>query len=238
MSSFARLRSVALETLVRPGMLILDGGAGLGESTIQAARMTGPAGHVHAFDPNPEMLRSIEAQASAQELASRITFHQVLLGERAGIADFYQARGENAAYSTRNPELLKFHPDAQRQPVPLLALDGLNMEPDLIVLDVEGSEYAALAGGRDLLARRKPDVIIETHGDEVNGIGGSVAEMAALLDELGYPLFDLTGGIPTTAQLYGKRYGQQWAALVASPRLAEAEVLAMLTALWHREDRL
>ena len=40
--------------------------------------------------------------------------------------------------------------------------------PDLVKMDVEGNEVAALRGAQRLLAERKPHVIIETHSEDLD----------------------------------------------------------------------
>jgi hypothetical protein len=64
-------------------------------------------------------------------------------------------------------------------------LDGLaygpgGFVPDLVKMDVEGNEVAALRGAERLLAERKPHVIIETHSEDRD------AACRSLLTDHGY----------------------------------------------------
>ena len=52
--------------------------------------------------------------------------------------------------------------------------------PDLVKMDVEGNEVAALRGAQRLLAERKPHVIIETHSEDLD------AGCQWLLEDHGY----------------------------------------------------
>lgn len=52
--------------------------------------------------------------------------------------------------------------------------------PDLVKMDVEGSEVAALRGAERLLAERKPHVVIETHSEDLD------AGCRWLLEDRGY----------------------------------------------------
>ena len=52
--------------------------------------------------------------------------------------------------------------------------------PDLVKMDVEGSEVAALRGAQRLLAERKPHIIIETHSEDLD------AGCRWLLEDHGY----------------------------------------------------
>jgi hypothetical protein len=52
--------------------------------------------------------------------------------------------------------------------------------PDLVKMDVEGNEVAALRGAQRLLAERKPHVIVETHSEDLD------AGCRWLLEDNGY----------------------------------------------------
>jgi hypothetical protein len=52
--------------------------------------------------------------------------------------------------------------------------------PDFIKIDVEGAEASVLKGGRRILTERRPSLIIETHGAEVED------ECKAILKDVGY----------------------------------------------------
>jgi hypothetical protein len=52
--------------------------------------------------------------------------------------------------------------------------------PDLMIIDVEGAEAMVLGGARDLLWRRRPDLIVETHSHELED------ECVGILRDSGY----------------------------------------------------
>jgi FkbM family methyltransferase len=53
------------------------------------------------------------------------------------------------------------------RPVPVRRLDGLNLDPAFVKLDVQGFEYKALLGLAQTLRRSRPILLIETPGREV-----------------------------------------------------------------------
>ncbi|MFX0104823.1 MAG: FkbM family methyltransferase [Candidatus Hodarchaeota archaeon] len=57
------------------------------------------------------------------------------------------------------------------QPVMVLSLDNFIKEslvvPDIIKIDVEGSELSVLRGSKNLLSESKPIILLSTHGDKV-----------------------------------------------------------------------
>ncbi|HXO22263.1 MAG TPA: FkbM family methyltransferase [Thermoanaerobaculia bacterium] len=83
--------------------------------------------------------------------------------------------------------------------VPVRTLDDLceelAFEPDLMKIDVEGYELAALQGARGILTQYRPRLLLELHPTRLRELGGSLGEVVDLLEGLGYRFFDL-GGAP------------------------------------------
>lgn len=81
--------------------------------------------------------------------------------------------------------------------IPLRTLDDLCAElgfhPDSMKVDVEGYEMAVLQGARRILREDRPVLFLEVHPHRLRQLGTSMTEIAALLTELGYRAFDLTG---------------------------------------------
>ncbi|ACZ37656.1 class I SAM-dependent methyltransferase [Sphaerobacter thermophilus] len=67
---------------LRPGMRVLDAGAGTGRLTIPAARRVAPNGEVVALDIQPEMLAKLEQRAAAEGVTNIRTV-QAALGDGA-----------------------------------------------------------------------------------------------------------------------------------------------------------
>jgi FkbM family methyltransferase len=59
--------------------------------------------------------------------------------------------------------------------------------PDFIKIDIEGLESEALRGARQTLARRRPALFLEMHGETMNEKRRKCSEVVALLEEAGYP---------------------------------------------------
>lgn len=67
---------------------------------------------------------------------------------------------------------------------PMITIDSLNLNPDLIQLDVEGFEENALKGARETILRCKPVIIIEQKKLAKNGM--TDAEIAFMIQDMGY----------------------------------------------------
>lgn len=129
-----------LRRLARPGTRCFDIGSHNAYYAMVLARLTGEPVVSFEFDPAgiARMRRNLTLNP---ELAERVEIRQVYLSFES------------------NPQLGAATLDD------VIARDGL-APPDLLKIDVEGSEAAVLHGAAELL-RRRPHLIIETHGAEV-----------------------------------------------------------------------
>jgi FkbM family methyltransferase len=96
---------------------------------------------------------------------------------------------------------LEASPEAAGDPgaveVPVRTLDDLREElgfhPDMVKIDVEGYEIAVLRGALRMLREDRPILFLEVHPERIVHLGGSMGEIAGLLDDLGYAVLDLAG---------------------------------------------
>jgi FkbM family methyltransferase len=179
----------ALRRSVAPGMTVFDVGADIGFFSILAARLTGPGGRVEAFEPVPSSAQAVRANAALNRFAN-ITVHEV------AVAD-HEAREELLVQNiSSQSHLAERGPHAstrERALVEVICLDeriarGELPAPDVVKIDVEGSEVAVLRGLRRTLLARPPVVICELH--ETN------REIVELLGEIGYEVENLDGTAP------------------------------------------
>lgn len=158
----ARQHDLMIEVMKRfvgPNATAVDVGAHRGVYTLLLSRLVGPSGRVHAIDPLPRNV------ASLQRLARRsrsVIVHAVALSSTAGSVQLFvpMAAGHHldALASVRPPSV----PHSVVR-VTTDTLDGIleNHPVDFVKCDAEGHEDAVLAGARDTLSLR-PTVVIKT----------------------------------------------------------------------------
>lgn len=203
-----------LRRCLRPGDCVFDAGSSYGILTCLMARMVHPGGAVHAFEANPDVLAWAKQIVAINVPQNTVHFvHACLADSSHGHTTFFTVPGMSSVASTRNTDILHFHPDSTSLAVPSLALDDYclqaNVIPKCIKIDIEGSEYLALNGARRLLEQHHPRLLIETHGLEIDGIGGNVAELCSMLDALGYTFRDLVSGEQVTADHYAREHARR-----------------------------
>lgn len=151
--------------LCRPGDVAFDCGAHNGGLTVVLSRLVGPRGVVCAFEASP---RTVDALARTVALngCHNVTPYHAAVHARSNewVAVRFDPYDQADAV-VPGPT----GPDGVR--VPTLALDDhvrrTGLVPDFVKMDVEGSEFDAVTGFADTLARARPHLILETNaGDD------------------------------------------------------------------------
>jgi FkbM family methyltransferase len=147
--------------IVRPGDVVLDIGANIGYFTLLFARLTGPTGHVYAFEPEPRnfsyLLRNVEMngyshasvfQRAVSNQAGSVTLF--VCGYDSGHHTINQSGGIEVYRHGRSGDTIQVEVDT-------VVLDRWLSERtskvDVVKLDVEGAEMLAIDGMRAALER-------------------------------------------------------------------------------------
>jgi FkbM family methyltransferase len=181
LGSYEYTKRRVMERLLRPTAVVYDVGANVGYYTLLSSALVGPKGRVIAFEPLPRNLDYLRRHIEINRLQN-VTVMPTALGERLGVAHFREAA---------DPSMGSLGEDGSLT-VQVSSLDDLSAraqipDADVIKMDIEGGELAALKGAQALLARRRPLVLLATHGIEVH------RGCCDLLSALGYQLSSLDG---------------------------------------------
>jgi FkbM family methyltransferase len=153
--TFERFECELFVDAIRPGMTVLDLGANIGYYTLLASRAVGHVGSVYAFEPDPRSFRSLCANVEVNGARNVRTF-EAAVSARPGSRTLYLS--ETATHSGLHRSMGDANPTPH--PIDTVALDDLHIaRVDVVKMDIEGEEPAALDGMRETL-RRNPQVIV------------------------------------------------------------------------------
>lgn len=171
--TFVRLLAEA----VPEGGTVLEGGAHLGFVTVHAARAVGPAGRVIAFEPNVAVRDVLRRNLEANGVASRVELVSKALGDAAGTARFFVSADTSNLFEPSSAEAGSIEVDVVR------ADEEVDGPVDVVKLDLEGAESAALRGMSGLLTGERPPraIFVECHPELLEKAGSSTDELLGIL---------------------------------------------------------
>jgi FkbM family methyltransferase len=191
-----------LRAMVGPDQICLDVGANVGYYALQFAHWCRPSGRVLAFEPNPEARVTLERQIAVNRFADRVEVVPVAVADKSGETTLY-VPGTNhqelhgvSRLGAADPHLSN---DFRTITVPVTSLDDFctarELEPDWMLIDIEGFEIAALQGARRIIAkgRARLGLIVEMHPDLWDSVGTPRQAAEALFAELRLRPVPLTG---------------------------------------------
>jgi FkbM family methyltransferase len=141
----------------QPGDHVVDAGAFTGDSAVVFSHSVGPAGRVYAFDPVERHLEVCRLNFSRPGYENIILFPYAV-GERNVDAPTAAVDEYVPGYQASSSEV----------PLPMRRIDDLVMDGkieriDLLKMDVEGSEMAALRGAQAAICHFKPRLAISIY---------------------------------------------------------------------------
>jgi len=154
-----------LERFLKPGMTVIDGGANMGLYTLYAARRVGRGGTVVALEPSAREFDRLAGHVRLNRLGN-VRCRRLALGRGSGTGRLRVAAEWNAGHNTLGAFGYEATQAAGIEEVEIRALDSIVAEEglervDVVKLDLEGAEYAALLGAETTIRRFKPAILIE-----------------------------------------------------------------------------
>jgi len=173
---------------VQPGAVVLDVGGYLGYFTLLAARAAGPEGRVVVVEANPESAEVLRRNIDRNGFADRVRIERTAIADASGTRTFYWDASDGSASGLTAPENV-----GGELQVPCTTVDALlegERPLDVVKIDIEGGEVAALAGMRRTLDEAKPGLVlfIECNPDALANAGTSAGALLAHLREAGFEI--------------------------------------------------
>lgn len=166
--------------LIKPGDVVIDGGALFGDHTIAYNRAAGPTGLIIAVEPCPTSYAMLVHNVALFDHPGCVQTVNIALCAMRGGGSSLEAPG-TLGMSTVMPG-----GELQMETLDHLARQLHRRPVALIKLDIEGWEFAALLGARDLLYSDAPSLVIEINPGALARNGATPEAIYALLTTLGY----------------------------------------------------
>lgn len=176
------------DQFIWPGSTVLDLGACLGTHTLSFAKFVGALGHVHAFEPQPDVIPVLERNLELNNVTN-VTVHKAAVSNLPGELTLMTLDPNSDNW--RNYGMVKLQTQADDVltvpvKVPTITIDSLDLKDvSFIKIDIEGHEPEALGGGRCTILRDRPVMWIEGNHPQAK------SRVETVLESFGYMYSDV-----------------------------------------------
>jgi FkbM family methyltransferase len=162
----------------------IDLGANIGVYTTFIARF---CNKVDAFEPDKRLVSKLKRNLDLNGI-SNVTIHAKCISDVTGTVHFEASRA-------RNEGVGKIAERGILLPSVSLGdfLAKMERQSLFIKMDIEGAEWLAIKGARDILQSwaRPLSILMEIHPDEIGQYGGNVSELRRSLEQIGLTVWSL-----------------------------------------------
>jgi FkbM family methyltransferase len=172
-----------------PKAVLYDIGANIGLVTVHSAHK---CAHVVAFEPDSDYRARLVRNLQLNKLTN-VQVVEWAVSDRQGKAVLFRDKAKGLPFSS--PIMANWPGRKATREVPTDTIDnalrrGVVLQPDVIKIDIEGAEMAALQGMRGLLTSdRAPVIFIEVHPEFLGAFGSSSEEVVRFLKSCGYQAY-------------------------------------------------
>jgi len=184
-----------LKAHISEGSVCWDIGTERGWFTLLMANLVGPSGRVDAFEAFPPNFNKLQNNVT-QNNFHWVKANNLAISDKKGTMYFvppsndithninYLQDCSGVGYLTDKPtaSCIKVSTISIDQYAELYPLERL----DLIKIDIEGAEYAALVGAEKVVRRFRPKIVIEYNRESARRAGSSIEKLDDLLNIYGY----------------------------------------------------
>ncbi len=182
-----------LDSSLEPGMTFLEIGAYVGDHTVHMAKKVGSIGKGYAIEAAPQNYLLLEKNLSEYNLKHVNAIHAAATNYEGEITMYLSSKnhGDHRIFNANDESVFN---EAKRIPtnIPCITADSLNIQPDLVKMDVQGSELAVFEGMNKILSQQVmlfcefwPYGLRKFSGE--NG----PAEMLSLLQDYGFTIYEI-----------------------------------------------
>ena len=177
-----------LYSYLKPGNTFIDIGGNIGIFSLNASGIVGQHGKVIAFEAFAPNFEKIKKNIQRNGISNTTLEHCAISDRKGKLEIYYDENADNVGMASSYLEnsTLKVEVDS-------ISLDEyLNIHPlktvDLIKIDIEGGEFLALQGMKNVLKNHQPAIIIEMNHMTMEKSGTSEKEVLQFFSAQEYQL--------------------------------------------------
>lgn len=168
---------------IKPGSVIADIGANIGNHTLYFAHYLSPL-KIHSFEPQKTMFDILSKNCELNQLQDKVQLYNYCLGEREAVACLN-------TYDLKNAGGASFTISDSSSGYKMITLDSLKLDRlDFMKVDVEGYELNVLKGSEEAIKRCRPviwcEALTEAHKNSLKQYLKTLGYSMSFLSETNY----------------------------------------------------
>jgi FkbM family methyltransferase len=189
---------------IEDGAVVFDVGANVGRLTILFAKLVGPHGQVHAFEPVHDNFTRLKTVCDASR-SFNVRLNEVAITDSCAVVPLHVYDEEFASWSTLAERSIQLGSQKivpiKTEDVPSTTIDVYCEQEsietiDLLKIDVEGAEYQVLRGAEGMLRRSKIKACTFEFGQTTTDMGVDPRELRQYLERFKYRIGNVVGRDP------------------------------------------
>ena len=182
--------SKIMTRLLRPGDLVVDGGAHIGYHSLHMARLVGPRGRVEAFEPDPTNFELLEHNIAVNDY-DNVNARDTAIWSRSCRKHLYLRDDHHGDHRLYDPGDERTRIEVQAVDLDSVLTSSL-LSPRLIKLDLQGAELHALRGMQQtLLGAEDLALILELWPRGLRACGSDPRELFTMLEASGFRVWEI-----------------------------------------------
>jgi FkbM family methyltransferase len=173
-----------VSALLRPGDFVADVGANIGYNSVVMAKLVGPNGQVHAFEPLRITFQQMCGNFFLNRLSNVYAHHCAL-----GPVNDVTVSMIKVDYTEPNVNLMNTCIGIGGELVQMRTLDSFPFASlALLKIDVQGAELVALRGAENTVKKHRPVLFIEIEEPQLKNLGTTSSEVMMQVFSMNYNL--------------------------------------------------
>jgi len=189
--------------------VFLDVGAHIGLYSLPISQILNSSGKVISFEPSNSNYAYLIKHIKYNKINNIFPYKLLIGNSNIDQVTFY----EHTVYSSPLSGIIKRSKNQSdkftESKKPQISLDYFceknNLIPDVIKIDVEGSELYVLEGAKNIISKYKPTIFLSVHPEHLKILGKNTTQINKLLEELQYGIH-YTDGIKVNNELKSEEY--------------------------------
>lgn len=185
-----------LRSRLSTGDLFVDVGANIGYFSLLASSLVGDTGRVVAIEASPNIFRALNEHLALNRIRNVRTVNVAVLDQRGTVSLFRGEQGNVGQTTTRAAAGRNFECEVKAEPLEQVLTAEEVSRARIIKIDVEGAEWAVVAGMGSILTngRENLEIIVEVSPESLATLGKRPNDFFSLFAEYGYQPYLLETG--------------------------------------------